>query len=189
MNCTHAREVLDILIDGGQHLRAEEARRHLAECADCREWHAGIERSLLLLESIRDDVPEADISAAVMASLPACHPASARRPQTDALRRVIAWVGVSWAVGAVMLVALLAAGLWLGARHADGVYRLLHVMFSTATDLTGAATETLTGLGDVLVVLLALVVPSAVLGAVMLAAVLIIWRSRRRVTGTHVVLF
>ncbi len=188
MNCTQARDILDTLIDGEEHTRSDEARRHLAECAACAEWHAGIERSLLLLESIRDDVPEADISAAVMAVLPARHPASVRRPQTDAVGGVLAWVGVSWAAGAAMLVAILAVGMWIGVRYAQGASSFLDSALTMFTAMSATTARALAGLGDMLVVLLAVVVPFAVLGAVMLAAVLVVWRTRRRITGTHIVL-
>lgn len=103
MNCTQAREILNILIDGEQHPRTDEARRHLAECADCAEWQAGIERSLLLLDSIRDDVPEADISAAVMASLPSRHPALRRSSGRSRFRPILVWLAASWLAGLLML--------------------------------------------------------------------------------------
>jgi hypothetical protein len=101
---------------------------------------------------------------------------------------MLAWIGASWAAGAAMLVALLAIGVSIGTSHAQGASSFVDSALTMFTAMSGATARVLADLGDISVVLLALFVPFAVLGAVMLAAVLVIWRSRRRITGTHIVL-
>lgn len=189
MNCTQAREILNILIDGEQHPRTDEVRRHLAGCADCAEWHADIERSLLLLESIRDDIPEVDISAAVTASLPSRHPASRRSSERSRLRLILAWLAASWLAGLLMLSVLGVAiygwmvSLLTGRNVVDAVGYV-----KTTSGVLGTVTSPVRSLVDLAMRVIADVSPAILsliaLDALFLVAVFAVFFGRRKVTGT-----
>ena len=42
MNCDRARDTLNSIFDGDKPALAAEAREHLDQCAECREWHASM---------------------------------------------------------------------------------------------------------------------------------------------------
>ena len=42
MNCAKARDILNAVFDGDRPALAADAERHLAECAQCREWDAAL---------------------------------------------------------------------------------------------------------------------------------------------------
>lgn len=105
MNCRYARETINTVMDGEGHPLAAEAREHIGECASCREWQAGMDHALEMLQA-SETPPAPDISAMVMSKLPAAHPASRRtEPAGLSPRRAISWLGAGWVVGAMIIAA------------------------------------------------------------------------------------
>lgn len=196
MRCAKAREILNLLMDGEEHARAEEAREHVRLCAACRQWHAGMERALRLLEASPDVPKEPNIAAAVMARLPARHPASVTRPERRwHSRRVLIWVAAGWLIG---VMALITTGLGLSkllpedsvagavvraygsARIAGSLFEGVLVAFGT---LTTSAKSILMGMGVAAAGLGSLAIQVLVFDAAVLLVIVVVWRRRRTVAG------
>ncbi|MEN6357425.1 MAG: hypothetical protein ABFD83_10105 [Armatimonadota bacterium] len=103
MKCTDAREIIQNLMDGDQCPNARLAQEHIAECADCREWKSGIDTVIAMASEVIEDIPDIDISAAVMTRLPKRHPASV----SWSLQRLVALSAACWFAGAAVLAAAL----------------------------------------------------------------------------------
>ena len=111
MKCRAAREALNNLIDGVETARAQDAREHLKGCRECRQRFEGVERMLDALAETHYDMPAMDISAAVMAQLPARHPVSAAGGRLP--WRLFAWIAALWLTGLTIITVLGAvAGGW-----------------------------------------------------------------------------
>lgn len=117
MRCPDAREAIQNHIDGVEDAQADVALAHLNECAECREWKAGIDALHAAFVEARGDVPEIDVASAVMSSLPPRHPAAVRSgARAWTRRRALAWVAACWVAGLVALVtagALLVGSGWI----------------------------------------------------------------------------
>ena len=198
MKCTEAREILNLLFDGEDPARGEAAKEHLSLCASCREWHAGMERVIHLADSVSADTDAPDLRAAIMARLPDRHPASARsRRRRWAWKRGLIWVGASWIIGVLAILAVgLVIGHWLAGPSVGGSvvlsYDLARATFSVGRAIAGA----LGVLGGVLRDMLHGATPYAVtsclvflaLDSALLCAAFLIWRTRRRIPGAMSIL-
>lgn len=103
MNCTQARKVLHELMDGEEHHLAGLAHGHLGQCDDCRQWYSQVCQAVAHVSAC-DGMPVNDISSAVMARLPAKHPASATSSQRCILSsRFVLCLGAGWLVGALVI--------------------------------------------------------------------------------------
>lgn len=190
MNCDKAREIVNTLMDGDAHSQGAAARQHLTVCAECREWHAGMLQVLQALDEARDDVPAADISAAVMARLPDRHPASTRvwRPSSYP-RLVLAWLGASWVAGLLVLAALgLAVYGRIASVSADRIVVGIMDFMRTALGVLGVAARNALSLSEVSARVVTDASPAILsflaLDALFLLAILMLFFGRRRVTRT-----
>jgi len=197
MKCTEAREIMNLLFDGEDHLEVDAAREHLGLCASCREWHAGMERVIHLADSVSADLDAPNLRASIMARLPDRHPASVRRRRNWVSPRTLGWVAAGWLAG---LLILIAAGLvisrWLAGPSVGGSvvlsYDLVRAAFSVGRGIAGA----LGVLSGVLRNMLHGATPYAVtsclvflaLDSAFLCAVFLIWRTRRRIPGAMSIL-
>lgn len=102
MNCKNAREIVNILMDGEEHAQGWQARVHMDTCQDCLEWYQSMTTAIGLIDD-SSDLPEIDISAAVMAKLPKQHPYAQKAPVVKR-KTLLAWIGASWAAGFAVLV-------------------------------------------------------------------------------------
>ncbi|MCE5313652.1 MAG: hypothetical protein ABFD49_01330 [Armatimonadota bacterium] len=101
MKCEDARELIQSLLDGECCSNIEQAHKHIAGCADCREWKAGMDAIMTAAGGMSDDVPDINISEAVMARLPERHPAGVENAWTPA--RLLVWTAVCWVVGFALI--------------------------------------------------------------------------------------
>jgi len=201
MNCTKAREILNSLIDGEEHTRAAEAREHTRQCAACREWNAGMERTLQLMEASPDVPPELDVAAAVMARLPERHPASVTRPEGRRFsKRVLVWVGAGWLIGVTALI-VAGFGLWnllpeesmagavvrtYGSVQTAGL--LLESVLTGSWTLIAAVRSIVTGVGAAAGGLGLLMIQLLVFDTAVLLVITVMWRRRRAAAGVHSIL-
>jgi len=198
MKCKQAREILNLLTDGESHARADEAREHLARCAACREWKAGMEQVLSLLEAAPS--PESvDIAAAVMARLPDRHPASLRQRRSPVARVILAWTGACWLIGMAAVCGLVLmlprwvsvdslSGPALRAYHMTRAFEPFLGSLGTAAHSVLHAVRGLSGdIGVVITGVSPLLIQFVVLDAAFLLAVFAIWWSRRRLArASHI---
>lgn len=93
MNCKESREILNVLMDGESHALAAQAEAHAMACPDCRAWRESTENVMAFVQD-DGDMPDFDLSAAVMSKLPVRHPAAAKqaRYSNSPRRRLIGWV-------------------------------------------------------------------------------------------------
>lgn len=192
MNCDRAREILNTLLDGEVHPGASEVRRHLSECDCCRDWHASLSGVSRLLDEAREDAPEVDIAAAVMARLPTSHPASRRAPGRSYPGLILAWLGASWLLGLLMLTALgVAVYGWTASWSADRIVVGAIGHARTASGLLGIAARNALSLLEVAMRVVSDASPAILsflaLDALFLFAVLVIFFGRRRVVGTSAI--
>ena len=198
MNCTQAREILNLLLDGEECSNADVAREHLAVCSSCREWHAGMERVVRLAESASAGLPAPDLSASIMSRLPARHPASVRpRTRSWLSRRGLIWVAASWVVGVIALVAAwLVVSRWVAGPSAGSAvvlsYDLTRVCLSVGRVMSDAMGAVVGAFRSALPGL----TPHAIsyglaflaLDSTLLCAAFLIWRTRRRIPGAMSIL-
>jgi len=198
MNCKQAREILNSMLDGEGHPRIGDAREHMRLCAECREWLAGTERTVQIVESHGAGFFAPDIAASVMARLPDRHPASvlSRRGAWN-WRRGLIWVGASWLVG-LLAVAAIGYGVrqWVTGpalgEHVVAVYGLMRAIQPIAGSIIGAFRPVI----EVLRELVSGVAPYAVttglvflaVDSALLIAAYLIWRRKWRIPGTMCVL-
>lgn len=201
MNCRKAREILNNLIDGEEHPRAAEAREHTRQCAACREWNAGMERTLQLMEESAHVPMERDIAAAVMARLPERHPASVTRPEGRRFsKRMLISVAAAWFIGAMALVIA-----WFGllnllpeesvAGAVVRTYGFAHIagtlLESALTDfwaLIAAVRSVVMGVGMAAGGLGLLMIQLLVFDTAVLLLIMVVWRRRRAGAGVHSIL-
>ncbi|MBP6965176.1 MAG: zf-HC2 domain-containing protein [Armatimonadetes bacterium] len=191
MNCDKAREILNTLLDGEVHPGESEAYRHLDECESCREWHSSMSDICHSLDAAREDVPNVDIAAAVMARLPESHPASRRVPGRSYPGLILAWLGASWLLGLLILAALgVAVYGWTASWSADRIVVGAIAHAKTASGLLGIAARNALSLLEVAMRVVSDASPAILsflaLDALFLFAVLVIIFGRRRVTQTSV---
>jgi predicted anti-sigma-YlaC factor YlaD len=198
MNCKQAREILNSMLDGEGHPRIGDAREHMRLCAECREWLAGTERMVQIVESHGAGVFAPDIAASVMARLPDRHPAGVRsRRRAWNWKRGFVWVGASWLVGLLAVAAIgFAVCHWLTGptvgEYVVAVYGFMRAVQPIAGSIIGAFRPVLQVSHD----LLSGVAPYAVttglvflaLDSALLIAAYLIWRRKWRIPGTMCVL-
>lgn len=198
MNCKQAREILNSMLDGEGHPRIGDAREHMRLCAECREWLAGTERTVQIVESHGASFSAPDIAASVMSRLPDRHPAGVvSRRRAGNWKRGFVWVGASWLVG-LLAVAAIGIGVrhWLTGpavgEHVVAAYGLMRVAHPIAGSIIGAFRPLI----EVLRELVSGVAPYAVttglvflaLDSALLIAAYLIWRRKWRIPGTMCVL-
>ena len=191
MKCSEVRRIINLLMDGEQHPQAEEARAHVSQCAACMEWQASMDRAISLISA--EELPDIDLSAAIMSRLPERHPASQPR-RWRITRRTLAWIAACWAAG---LLAFLAIGFvltgWLTPGRTEtlvvGTYDFVRgfmgvlghilavgmVVLEAVVRIFGDHDVTSYGLTFVL------------LDSIILAAIAFIWLRRKRAHGLFMV--
>lgn len=190
MKCNAAREILNSVFDGDEHALAGQAREHLTECADCRDWHTSMTRTLALLDS-SDEPIVPDIAAMVSRKLPAAHRAASRGaghwaplgllallaagPLMGVLAAVLMWgyasrsLGGGWVWQAVSVSRTLSSV--PNALPAAG-----RALISIAAQILAALARVMVGFGPVLLWAIAL-------NLAILIVVVMIWRRRPRMTS------
>ncbi len=117
MDCQEAREILQSMFDGNQRVDVDQAQQHIHQCVKCLEWKSDMDTLVSFMGSSLPELPEIDISTAVMSKLPTRHPAAA--VQTNwSLNRTLAWTLACWFAGALVLVG--GVGIWMLATGTDG---------------------------------------------------------------------
>lgn len=192
MNCDTTREILNKLIDGETHRRADEALQHLDECPACREWQMGMSGLLAAFDAAREDVPFVDIADAVMSCLPDRHPASRRASRKDYPKLILAWLGASWVAGLLILGALgVATHGWTASWSVDRIVIGAISCVKTASGVFGIAARNTLSLLDVSMRVAADATPFVLsfiaLDALFLFAAFVIFFGRRRVTRTSAI--
>lgn len=198
MNCKQAREILNSMLDGEGHPRIADAREHVRLCAACREWLAGTERTLQIVESHLADIVAPDIAASVMSRLPDRHPAGVgSRRRALNWKRGLIWVGASWLVG-LLAVAAVGFGVrhWLTApavgEHVVTVYGLTRAVQPIAGSIVGALRPVLAVSRDLLSGIRPYALTTGLaflaLDSALLIAAYLIWRRKWRIPGTMCVL-
>ena len=197
MNCKDAREIINVLMDGEAHPRAEEARAHVSQCADCREWQSSMDCALNLISA--GEFAEVDLALAIMSRLPEHHPASQVRKRWMP-GRALAWIGACWAAS---LLAVIMIGLQIyhlltpgwtqvaAIRAFDltrGFMSMLSYGFSTCTALLGAILHVFEYHGITARGVTSCALGSILLDLILLAAILAIWLKRKRTPGLFIVL-
>jgi len=196
MKCHEARETLNRVMDGRKEARAAAAMRHVESCAECREWRRGMQTALGALAASKAVTPSVDLSGAVMAALPARHPASLRAAPALSTRRLVLLMAGCWLLGAIMTAA--GIGVWgyyfggsphevaVGAKaSAEAAGSVARVGLTTSSVLLSLAVNTISGVlrNGARGVVAFLIVDTLVL---LLAAVL--WRKRRMLAGPYSIL-
>lgn len=191
MNCKEAREIINLLMDGDQHPQADQAHAHVSECASCMEWQSSMDRAMSLISA--EQLPEIDLSAAIMSRLPKHHPASQRR-KLRMPGRALAWLAACWGAGLLALLVIgVAVSHWLTpARTGDLVIRtydlarasisLLAVVLSAGRVVLDAVVQVLPH--ESFSYLLWIVV----LDSIILAAIAAIWFRRKKAHGLFIVM-
>ena len=185
MICKSAQEILNSIFDGDEHAFAAEAREHVRECDGCREWYASTMRALDLMRS-SPEPPVPDIAAMVARRLPAVHPASVARQSW-----LLAWLGVCWAAGAVVVILALIAVLqrlsigsvvraYDSARTIAGAFGGLATAGRAVAEVAG---HVLGGLGGAVAGLGPVLLTFVVIDLAGLAIILLVWRRRPRITS------
>ena len=105
MKCREARTIINLLMDGEQHPKANGARAHVDQCASCTEWQSSMDQALSFIPP--GELPEIDLAPAIMSRLPEHHPAS-QLHRRRIPSRALAWIGACWVAG---LLAVLMIGL------------------------------------------------------------------------------
>jgi len=114
MNCKTTQDILNSIIDGDEPALAPQAREHLRECNECREWYSSMLQAVSVLDSCEDLVVP-DIATMVMVQLPASHPVSLRLSSRRSPGRFLVWVGAGWLFGLLFIITVLwAVTHWLG---------------------------------------------------------------------------
>lgn len=162
MDCTRIREILSAELDGevcgGE---VEPARRHLAGCAECREFEAGA-ASLHRAARLMPAEPVPDLTVAIMTSIGA---EASHEDSVRALRPMLVMV-------AMVQIALAVPGLLLGedanlpvhtARHLASFAIALAVGFLYAALRTSRTREIVSGLLPVTAALVSCLVGTALL--------------------------
>ncbi len=201
MNCKKAREILNLLTDGEEHARAQEARGHVSQCAACREWHATMQRTLRFMDALPDVPMERDIAAAVMARLPERHPASvAKRESRWFSKRALVWAGAGWLIGVMVLTV---AGLGLSSlfnedslsRAVVHGYGSVHAAGSLFESILARVGTLVTAIDSVLgaLVLAAASLRSVIISlfiseVAVLVVIVLVWRRRRAAAHAHLTL-
>ncbi len=187
MNCRYAREVINLVIDGEDHPLAGEARLHVEECPECRQWHAEMQRVLGMLNaSPAPLVP--DIADMVTNRLPAQHPASSHSGLT--LARALSWLAAAWLLGLIMGAGLLVAVLpeVSVARFVEAVGLTKSVLGPIGTIMAAMKTaflaiaQGMVSVAGVIGLRTAIAVP-LVIDLVLLVVILLVWHRRRLISN------
>lgn len=118
MDCHEAREILQSMYDGDQRVAVDQAQQHIQQCVKCQEWKSDMDTLVNFMSSSLSELPEIDISAAVMSKLPARHPAAVVQTKWS-LNRTLVWTLACWFAGAIVLVG--GVGIWMLATGTDGL--------------------------------------------------------------------
>lgn len=109
MKCEDAREIINRLIDGEDHLNEDAAALHISGCSDCAKWQESLQTAIRSFETDTRRIAVPDLAYRIMALLPNAHPVSTRsQPSGWKPGRILGWTLGTWIFGAVLL-----CGLWL----------------------------------------------------------------------------
>gem|GEM_PF-6633402 len=106
------------MFDGDQHVGLDQTQQHLHNCIECREWKSDMDALLSSISFNISELPEIDISAAIMSQLPKRHPAAPVKAGWS-LNRTLAWALACWFAGMLVLVG--GVGIWMLATGNDGL--------------------------------------------------------------------
>lgn len=201
MNCVNARKILNLLIDGEEHARAQEARDHVSQCAACQEWHATMQRTLQFMDALPDVPMERSIAAAIMARLPERHPAWVAGQESRRFsKRALVWVGAGWLVGVMVLIV---AGLGLSSLlnedslsravvHGYGSVHAVGPLFESILARVGTLVTAIDSVLGALVLaaasLRSVIISLLVSEVAMLLVIIVVWRWRRAAAHAHLTL-
>lgn len=196
MRCHEARDVLSGAMDGREETRAELAMRHVESCPECREWHRGMEKALSALVAAKAAIPSVDLSSAIMASLPARHPASEKVAPALAARKLVLVMATCWVLGAIMMAAVI--GVWAyyfgGSPHAVAVSAKASAGAAGSVAKTGWITCRALVSSAMSVVLQILpnatrwIVTLVIVDVLVLLSAAALWRKRRTLAGPFCIL-
>jgi predicted anti-sigma-YlaC factor YlaD len=193
MNCKQAHEIMNLVFDGETHALEASAREHMRDCAECRQWLAGMERVVGCMASVQERLPRMDIAAAVMSRLPDRHPASMPRRRVLVSRRALAWMCAGWAASFVVLSALGVIGLYwlshspLAGQQVVAAYAVMRAVADSAVAVVIALKPLGVAIAGVMrgyqPHAITLVKASGLLDCMILAMGYAIWRRRSRILG------
>lgn len=197
MNCKQAREIMNLVFDGEAQPLEANAREHVGECRECRQWLAGVERVVECVVSARAQIPQVDIAALVMSRLPARHPASVQRPRALVSRRAVSWMLIGWAAAFCIMVVLGALAFrWLGTPSAGErvvqSYSAVRGIAETSAAVLGVFKPLVTAVGSVAVGYRSdavnLFVALVLLESMVVITGCAVWRRRSKISGSMSVL-
>ena len=183
-------------MDGRDEPRAALAMQHAEGCPECAEWRREVQAAHRAMQADKLAVSGVDLSGAIMASLPARHPASYRTTPAFAARKLVILMAACWLLGAIMMAA--GIGLW---THYHGTAP--HVVAASAKASAGAAGSVARSTWQASGVLLSLSVGAIVetlaraargiltffiVDTLVLLLAAIIWRKRRTLAGPFCVM-
>ena len=193
MNCKQSREIMNLVFDGETHPLEANAREHIGECQECRQWLAGMERVAECMSSEREQLPEVDIDSSVMARLPARHPASVQRPRVLISSRAMSWMLIGWAAAFCIMVMLGAMVFkWLGTPSAGErvvqSYSAIRGITETSAAVLGVFKPLVTAVGSVAVGYRSdavnLLVALALLESMVVITGCAVWRRHSKISGS-----
>jgi hypothetical protein len=197
MNCKEAREIINLLMDGDQRSKADQAHAHVSVCDACAEWQTSMDRALDLISA--GELPKVDLAPAIMSRLPEHHPASQVRKRWMP-GRALAWVGACWAAGSL---AVLAIGLYVYHLLTPGWAEILAIRTFDFTRACMGMLSYVLATGKVLLAAVLRVFAyqgvtargvgsyallSIIFDFILIAAILAIWLRRKRTPGLFMVL-
>jgi predicted anti-sigma-YlaC factor YlaD len=103
MKCEEAREIINLLLDGEEDRRAEEAQSHIDNCAECMEWHRSFQSAMLALEEMKECIPDVDFADLIIARLPEKRKQRLWFPSV----KWPVYVAASWLVGFAILASII----------------------------------------------------------------------------------
>lgn len=183
MNCCDVRMILNLYLDGEEHLKYLEACTHLESCKECRTWYTETEAALRILETVPDEIVSPDFALSVMARLPEQHPASIHTMISP--KRMLLGVGLAWGFGALVLVGLIYGLVYsIHWNQLTSIIRFVESVFSVKGFISAivALAEVMEFIGQVFRTvgesLTPLMIQFAILDFLVLCAVTLLWRWR-----------